>query len=531
MTPLAGTDTLPVANVHRMRTWRSAEPLTLTLQMRSRAEDPRALERALDDIIAGRRPTLERRAFAAEFGARNDDIAAVRRFAKANGFRMTDVNETKRIIRLSGTRGRLGAAFGVNTVRYRFDESTWNSFIGPIYLPPHLAACVTGVMGFDDRPDLSRHRAGAMAAAAPPKPKISYTAPEVGNLYRFPGRLDGRGQSIAVIALGGGYRHADMRRYFASLGLEVPDIRSRCVDGARNAPNGDTKAYDGEVTGDIQTVAAIAPRAKIVVYFAPNTTRGFFEAVSEAVHDERARNTVISISWGQAEEHWKHSELEAFNRVLLEAATLGITVCCSSGDHGVFADANDRKPHVNFPASSPYALACGGTTLIGRRKQIESERVWNNETGASGGGVSSRFARPAWQRASRVPKTSDGFAGRGVPDVAANADPLTGYRVYLGGKWGVGAGTSAAAPLWAGLVARINQARGAPVGLISVLMYEKYESLREAGAIVPITKGSDGRYRARRGWDCCTGLGTPRGDRLARSFAKSRRPPLGSAGD
>ena len=149
--------------------------------------------------------------------------------------------------------------------------------------------------------------------------------------------------------------------------------------------------------------------------------------------------------------------------------------------------------------------------------------MWNNQTGASGGGVSSKFARPAWQRDSRVPHTAKGFQGRGVPDVAANADPLTGYRVFLGGKWGVGAGTSAAAPLWAGLVARINQGRGAPVGLLTPFMYEQYERLRQSGAIVPVTKGSDGLYRARHGWDCCTGLGTPRGEILHRAFESAAR--------
>jgi kumamolisin len=219
--------------------------------------------------------------------------------------------------------------------------------------------------------------------------------------------------------------------------------------------------------------------------------------------------------------------LEAFNHVLLEAAALGITVCCSSGDHGAFGDAHDRTPHVNFPASSPYALACGGTTLIGKRRAIEVERVWSNETGATGGGVSGVFKRPVWQHGSRVPTTAKGFAGRGVPDVAANADPLTGYRVCLNGKWGVGAGTSAAAPLWAGLVARINQARNAPVGLMTPLLYKEYDRLRASGAIVSVTKGGDGVYRARSGWDACTGLGTPRGEKLTREVARKprRHPP------
>jgi kumamolisin len=228
---------------------------------------------------------------------------------------------------------------------------------------------------------------------------------------------------------------------------------------------------------------------------------------------------VLSISWGQNEMHWRRSFVHAFDRVLMEAAVLGITVCCSSGDFGAFADLRDRTPHVNFPGSSPHVLSCGGTTLHGTGTRIARERVWHNAAGASGGGVSAIFARPSWQSRMRVPRGDGGRAGRGVPDVAANADPLTGYRCYVHGRWIVGAGTSAAAPLWAGLVALINQQRGARLGLPTPHLYRRFGALVRAGALVPITQGSNGRYRARRGWDCCTGLGTPRGKALAKAMA------------
>jgi kumamolisin len=342
----------------------------------------------------------------------------------------------------------------------------------------------------------------------------------VATLYGFPADLDGRGQAVGVIALGGGYLTSDLRRYFRALHLPMPRIRAKSIDGVRNAPRGETAQFDGEVTGDVQTVGAIAPRARITVYFAPNTPRGFFEAVAAAVHDGRQRNTVISISWGQAEVHWHRSMVLAFNQVLLEAAVLGITVCCSSGDQGSFADAHDRKPHVNFPGSSPYVLSCGGTTLVGARTRIRSERVWHNQTGASGGGVSAIFPPPHWQGGFRVPRNPGGYRGRGVPDVASNADPLTGYRVFVHGQWHVGAGTSAASPLWAGLIARINQRCGTAIGLPTPYLYRHFTELARTGAVVPVTRGSNGLYRARRGWSCCTGLGTPRGARLARALAK-----------
>jgi kumamolisin len=442
----------------------------------------------------------------------------VRRFARSRGFRVDQVDLVKRTMHLTGPASSLAQAFGVNRVRLRRGDTTWDSFTGYLYLPRELAGAVIGVLGFDGSPEL-RRRPQQLATTAP-KPKVSYTAPEVAELYRFPTGLDGRGQNVGVIALGGGYLTSDMRHYFRALDLPLPRIRSQSVVGAKNKPRGSTAQYDGEVTGDIQTVGAIAPRARITVYFAPNTPRGFFEAVAAAVHDPRARNTVISISWGQAEVHWRKSLLRAFNEVLLEAAVLGITVCCSSGDQGSFADAFDRMPHVNFPGSSPFVLSCGGTTLVGKRTRIGSERVWHNVTGASGGGVSEIFPRPHWQAGFRVPSTSKGYRGRGVPDVASNADPLTGYRVYVHGGWGVGAGTSASSPLWAGLVARINQHAGSAVGLPTPYLYREFDRLVRAGAVVPVTRGNNGLYHARKGWSCCTGAGSPRGDKLARAFAR-----------
>jgi kumamolisin len=513
---LPGSSLVAPRGARRERVPRSAAPLTITLHLRrSRAE---ALEQLFEDVAAGRRPPLRHEAFVAQFGAVRGDIAAVRRFAAAHRFRVSHWDAAKRIVRLSGPAAGLASAFGVNRVRYRLGDVVWNSFRGHIHLPAELAESVVGVFGFDDRPALRRLRPRAMSSDGG-KTQVSYSVPEVAALYHFPDELDGAGQTVGIIALGGGYLTRDLRAYFHALRQPMPRIQARSVDGARNAPRGRTAQFDGEVTGDLETVSALAPRARIAVYFAPNSPRGFFEAVAAAVHDRRQRNTVLSISWGMAEPHWRRSSLIAFNQVLQEAAVLGITVCVSSGDHGPFADANDRRAHVNFPASSPYVLACGGTTLVGARGRIRSECVWHNHTGASGGGVSAIFPQPSWQRGIRAPRTASGSLGRGVPDVAANADPLTGYRIFGHGHWHVGAGTSAAAPLWAGLVARLNQRAGTAIGLPTPFLYRHFAALVRAGAVVPVTKGNNGLFRARKGWSCCTGIGTPRGARLARAFA------------
>jgi kumamolisin len=511
---LADTVIPPLRGAVCERAPRSRKRLTLTIRLRSPAA-PAALQQVFNQIVAGARPPLSRREFAARFGASKDDVSRIKRYARAHGLRVGRVWIAQRKLNLTGPTSTLADAFGVKRVRYRIGTETWDSYTGSMYLPVWLANVVTNVIGFDNRPQAARGGDASAAPAGPIRPHVSYTPPEVAELYDFPPNTDGRGQSVGVIALGGGYLDSDLRAFFRHLKLPRPRYTPISVCGARNAPHGQSANFDGEVTGDIETIGAIAPGARIAVYFAPNTTRGFMEAVSTAIHDPKQNISALSISWGQAEVHWTRRTARTMNDILLEAAVLGVTVCCASGDHGSFADQFDRDPHVCFPASSPYVLACGGTSLVGKNRRIASERVWHNADGASGGGVSVLFPLPPWQKHSRVPKAKNGRRGRGVPDVASNADPATGYRIYGHGGWHVGAGTSAAAPLWAGLVARINQLRGAPVGLLTPFLYREYQALVQHGAVRPITKGNNGAYHARRTWDCCTGVGAPQGTKLA----------------
>jgi kumamolisin len=515
---LRGTKLPPLPGVKTRRAPRSNRRHTLTVHLRSRAPEKDALEEVVAGIYSGARPPLTRSEFIARFGAAPADIALVRRFAREHGFLVSSVNRARRMLHLTGGASALAKAFNVKRVRRGIGTTEWESYDGQIWLPVALAGVVDGVYGFDSRPALERGNE-ADSSAPPADIAKSYSPTDVADLYGFP-PCDGRGQSVGVIALGGGYRQSDLRHFFRSMRLPMPEYRSISVSGARNAPSGALRAYDGEVTGDIQTVGAVVPRARIGVYFAPNTARGFLEAIGTAIHDPIQAITVLSISWGQGEVHFRRRTIHNINRLLLEAAALGVTVCCSSGDHGSFADTFDRKPHVCFPGSSPWALACGGTSLVGARGRIISESVWHNATGASGGGVSEIFARPEWQQRSRVPSASSGFLGRGVPDVASHADPLRGYRIFVNGHWAVGAGTSASSPMWAGLIARLNQGRRQPIGLITPHLYKHFVQLRRHKAVAPITKGSNGMYRARKGWSCCTGLGSPRGARLGAALAK-----------
>jgi kumamolisin len=257
---------------------------------------------------------------------------------------------------------------------------------------------------------------------------------------------------------------------------------------------------------DIEVIGSIAPGAKIAVYFAPNTSRGFYDAVAAAVHDTRRKPSVISISWGEAESGWTAQAMDSYDALFADAAALGVTVYAAAGDDGSADNADGLN--VDFPASSPHVVACGGTTL-----SENDEVVWNESAsghGATGGGVSVHFGLPGYQNAAKVPKGPNGKPGRGVPDVSGDADPLTGYQVRVDGRDTVIGGTSAVSPLWAGLTALANQSNAKPTGDPHDRLYAHAE------VFVDITSGDNGGYYAGPGWDACTGLGSPKGVEVAR---------------
>jgi kumamolisin len=468
----------------------------------------------------GRQPLAERRhvdlrAFVDVYGADPEDLAAVAAFARNSRLEVVESSVARRSVALEGTVADMAAAFGIKFSRYASPHGEYRGRSGVVRLPRELAPVVQAVLGLDDRPQAhpqirAQSKTGERRAAA-----RSFTPPEVARLYNFPSRLDGEGQRIAIIELGGGYRRADLRSYFADLGLDMPKITAVSVDGVRNQPGVRAHA-DSEVMLDVEVIGAIVPGAELLVYFAPLTDRGFVDAVTTAVFDER-RPSVISISWGDAESNWSEQARTALDDAFQAAAVLGITVCCVSGDNGWTDGIGTKRAHLDYPASSPYVLACGGTRLEVNDGRID-ETVWNNDGNATGGGVSQYYPVPSWQRKVHVPHSHNPgrHRGRGVPDVAGNADPDTGYRIRLNGsELKPLGGTSAVGPLWAALIARMNQHLGTRVGYLNPLLYE---SIAPAG-FNAVTKGSNGGYRARLGWDACTGHGTPDGTRLLAALA------------
>jgi kumamolisin len=430
------------------------------------------------------------------------DIEAVRRFAKANGLAVGSVDAPARAMVLAGTVAMMNTAFRVQLGEYRQDGRSYRGRSGEVYVPAALAPTIRAVLGLDERPQ------------AKPQSRVSsvlvpgYPPRAVGRRYGFPTDADGAGQTVAIIELGGGYRLTDLQTYFTEQGLSTPAITSMPVGGGANSPGVDSDS-DTEVALDIEVIGAIAQGAAQAVYFAPNTTQGFYQAIAAAIHDQRNKPSVMSISWAGPESSWTAQAMNSYDELLADAATLGVTVFCAAGDSGSSDGSSDNSSWVNFPASSPHIIACGGTTLT-----ATSETVWNELSsgqGATGGGVSTQFPLPAYQNGANVPLNPDNKPGRGVPDVAGDADPSTGYQIRVGGEDTVVGGTSAVAPLWAGLTAIANQANGAHAGAKGDVHLALYQSPQ---AFTDIVSGNNGAYQAGAGWDACTGLGRPNGAQI-----------------
>ena len=483
------------------------EEVSVTLVLRRRAG--RSL---IADASAFSGVRQSREEFANTHGADPSDMEAIEAFAREYGLTVVRRHAPSRRIVLTGPVDAVQRAFSVQLGIYEVPEVgiRYRGRTGTISVPSEIRSAVVAVLGLDNRPMAKPHVRRKKKQASTP----GFTPIQLAKLYDFPSNLDGTGQTIGIIELGGGYTTDDLTTYFTDLGLTPPSVTAVSVDGALNQP-GDSA--DVEVMLDIEVAGAVAPGANIAVYFAPNTDQGFVDAISEATHDSANNPSVISISWGASEDAWTEQSRNAMEAAFQDAAVVGVTITVAAGDNGSTDGESDGKLHVDFPAASEYVLSCGGTKVEASQSTITSEVVWNeltNNEGATGGGVSKFFALPDYQKHVGVPLQPEiRFAGRGVPDVSGDADPNTGYQIRVGGKTELIGGTSAVAPLWAGLFALMNQQLGKSLGFANPSLYQI-----GSPAFRDILHGTDGHYRATRGWDACTGLGSPNGTTLLQAL-------------
>lgn len=522
------------------------------------------------------------------FSPANDDVERVRIFAQEHSLEVVEVSRLRHDVVLEGTPTALSVAFNVELAHYEHKHGCYRAHDEPIHLPPELHDVVEAVLGLDDIPCHDRHFAVQMdpQVGTPSSTDSSLMSPlDVAEYYEFPADCSGSGQRIAILEFGGGYHEDDINSFLSDVGLPPTNrVKSICLAGGEietmdkdllaeitNAVNEDGQAamqkYGSdfgkwthmlEVTMDIELVAALAPEADIDVYFIGGSTQEFRRALYALAGDTASADgqeinlpTVITDSWGKTESGYTPSGLSSLNGALDTLRRSRITVCCASGDFGSVGLAPDKPAtcaNVCFPASSPFVLACGGTTLTDEDGSLDGEIAWNEQINgfhlASTGGISGHFSQPDWQSDAEIPNPSDlsepgtwlspaaranpAFRGRGVPDVAASADMTKGFRMILGGVVTAGGGTSAAAPLWASLLARINQKRETNLGWVNSRLYMLMaaSAFRQAasgnncvgeGDIPYYTVRPSGDQAA--GWNACTGLGSPVGtallDRLA----------------
>jgi len=532
---IAGSEKVPLPGAKRGKKTDPNERVhvSVVLYPRSSADTPDSIIAEAQKLPAQRK-YLTREELAQTDGADPKDIDKVEAFAHEYGLTVDRVSMPERKVWLSGTAANLSLAFDVQLYNYKSKTVSYRGRVGPVKVPKELKDVVFNVRGLDNRPVAKPHfrvkpKGGRSRSANASGGSLSAAA--VAELYNFPPGT-GKGQTIALIELntaanpnfpnkniGTGYSTSDLNAYFKSIGKATPVVTAVGIDGGANLPGINPDA-DVEVALDIEVAGAIAPEAEIAVYFAPNTNQGFLDAISAAVHDTVRKPSIISISWGGPEVSWTTQTLTGFDQLFQAAAKLGVTIAVAAGDNGSSDGVGDGHAHVDFPASDPFALAAGGTELHGSGTTIQQEIVWNNTTsneGATGGGISDFFKAPSYQSAVALPKSlgKKPIKGRGLPDIAGNASPVTGYQIYVGSKPATVGGTSAVAPLWAGLIALFNQALPQPVGFLNPLLY----SPPTQTALRDITQGSNdpggvGGYKAGAGWDAASGWGTPNGKAL-----------------
>lgn len=483
--------------------------ITVSLHLKDPG-DPAPAPGSAEDLKALSRPMTRAELAIRRQSQYAEAVQAVVAFASRSRVAILDISFAKRRVRLHGPIGRLAKALTGN-------ERAWGIEGSELRLPRQLKRWIGGVMGLDDRARLPDRP--QPFALLPTQASAGLWPRDIARLYGIDAPRRGAGECIAIIAPRGGYLAADLARAAQETGATFPEVIDVSVDNGRNNFSGGS-IHDQEVALDLQVAGAIAPAARIALYFTDDSMQGLADGVLAAVHDTTHAPSVVSISWGVGENRWQQFPLEVMNGALADAVQLGITVVAAAGDKLATNGEDDDLVHVNYPASSPHVLGCGGThfSLNADGTAIVDEAIWKDGSVGTGGGVSTMFDVPDYQANVAIPPSfSTGNAGRGVPDVAAAAAFTNGYRIVVGRKAMVQGGTSAVAPLWAGLIALANAERGTPLRFLNPQLYADQSLCRRIVRGDNMT-GTIG-YSAGPGWSACGGLGVPIGAAFLQKFS------------
>jgi kumamolisin len=535
---------------HGAKRLRPADPnqlVKITVVIRGKQElpepDPSAAPMSLADLESN-------------YGADPGDLEKVEKALASSsyGLKVIGASAGARTVELEGTVAQMNKAFQVDLGEYESPEQgKYRGREGDIRIPAELGGIVEAVLGLDERRVARRHPGKRRRAHLASDATVAPQAPtDLEKRYTFPNG-DAANQKLGILEFGGGYWESDLAMYCEQISLRpqpkvtvVPvGLQSLSLEQIQKIEDPQQQEGEldaaGEVNMDVQVIAGLCPAAQISVYFAPFTQKGWENALQKAVHDPHGPR-VLSVSWGSAEDtgDFSPAAIRAINNKLKSAALIGATVCASSGDDGAGDAVNDGKAHCDFPASSPYVLAVGGTMYpTGGSDQgwwdKPGARTENHGGGSSGGGRSTVFATPSWQSSINIVSVRTGHAaGRCIPDVSAlSGEPL--YNLIFDGRVSPNGGTSASTPLWASLLARIasNLPAGKTVGFVSPLFYQSGPNGAPLGASVTtdvITGNNDDLafsdpgagenfkpvtgYEAEVGYDAVSGWGVPIGTAL-----------------
>ena len=470
--------------------------------------------------------------FSAQYGATDEDIQKVRKVMESYGIKVDGVEQATGSVRASGTVAAMEAAFSPNLGIYHSDDQgEYRGREGELSIPAELKGIVTAVLGLDQR-QVARRR--HVAASTHLKP---LSTSDLESRYSFPPGA-GEGQQIAIAEFGGGYFPDEVKTFCQKQGRPVPSIKIVGVNLQALTPaqisqmpapqQQEAVGISVEVMMDIEIIAGLCSKSNISVYFATFDQKGWVDLLDKVIAD---RPVALSVSWGAPEDStdWSTAARKAINDRLAAAAAQGITVCISSGDDGSGDELSDGRAHVDFPSCSPFVLSVGGTMIVHSGRN-NVEETWHQGTGvrasgggATGGGVSIFTPRPAWQNVHIQSVNPGSIDGRVIPDVAALAGPPFYQLVLPDGETSNG-GTSASAPLWASLIARIN-AKLPPAKqqqFLTPLLYQAGPNGKIRGTTChDITIGNNTStpqpgvgYQAGAGFDAVTGWGVPNGTAL-----------------
>lgn len=503
------------------------EWIEITLKLRRK--------QSLPEPSAGAGRILTREELEADYGASPADVEKVRTVLTGLGLTILSEDPGSSSMKAGGPVEVVEEVFDIKLLHYLHEGESYRGRRGNLHVPSELEGIIVGVFGLDTRrmvkPRPHRKRPRSLELARRRAAARSWFFPaELATIYHFPDG-DGSGQTVGLLEFGGGYFGDDLATFCQNANIQtIPAVRTVSVN---NTPTDQRDGAEGEVMLDVEVVGGACPAATIVVYFSTFDENGWISALDTAVHDQDNPLSVLSISWGYAEDAqgaWSEGAIDAINDTLKAAALLGVTVCVAAGDDGSDDQVGDGHAHVDFPSSSPYVLAVGGTALRKSSNGQVNEVAWKDgdglrqdNGGSTGGGVSVHFSRPDWQTVT-IPSVNPGaIDGRVVPDVAADASANTGYWTVVDGQGGASGGTSAAAPLWASLVARINASlgNGKQVGYLTPLLYQAGAdgTILGQSCCRDITTGDNitasvGGYAAGTGYDAVTGWGVPDGQLL-----------------